>query len=54
MTDRQKGYHIQVCQELLDLSKEDKNFFSMIIASNKSWVYDNDTETEKRIVPMGG
>ncbi|XP_064469819.1 protein GVQW3-like [Ornithodoros turicata] len=46
MTEDQKANRVRVCQELLDRSEEDEDFFSMIITGDESWVYGYDVETK--------
>ena len=37
---------VQVCQDLLDHSENDKEFLSKIITGDESWVYGYDVETK--------
>ena len=46
MTSDQQAHHVQVCQDLLDHSENDKEFLSKIITGNESWVYGYDVETK--------
>ena len=46
MTSDQQAHHVQVCQDLLDHSKNDKKFLSKIITGDESWVYGYDVETK--------
>ena len=45
MTSDQQAHRVQVCQDLLDHSENDK-FFSKIITGDESWVYGYDVETK--------
>ena len=45
MTSNQQAYRVQFCQDLLDHSKNDKEFLSKIISGDESWVYGYDVET---------
>ena len=46
MTSDQLAHHVQVCQDLLDHSENDKEFLSKIITGDESWVYGYDVETK--------
>ena len=46
MTSDQQAHRFQVCQDLLDHSKNDKEFLSKIITDDESWVYGYDVETK--------
>ena len=46
MTSDQQAHRVQVCQDLLDHSGNDKAFLSKIITSDESWVYGYDVETK--------
>ena len=46
MTSDQQAHRVQVCQDLLDLSENDKEFLSKIITVDESWVYGCDMETK--------
>ena len=45
-TSDQQFHRVQVCQDLLDHSENDKEFLSKIITGDESWVYDYDVETK--------
>ena len=38
MTSDQQAHRVQVCQDLLDHSENDKEFLSKIITGDESWV----------------
>ena len=42
MTSDQQAHRVQVCQDLLDHSENDKEFLSKIITGDESWVYGYD------------
>ena len=46
MTSDQQAHHVQVCQDLLDHSENDKEFLSKIITGDESWGYGYDVETK--------
>ena len=46
MTSNQPAHRVQVCQDLLDHSKNDKELLSKVITGDESWVYDYDVETK--------
>ena len=46
MTSDQQAHRVQVCQDLLDHSENDKEFLSKIITGDESWVYGYDVETK--------
>ena len=46
MTSDQQAHCVQVCQDLLDHSENDKEFLSKIITGDESWVYGYDVETK--------
>ena len=46
MTSDQQAHRVQVCQDLLDHSENDKEFLSKIITGDESWVYGYDMETK--------
>ena len=46
MTSDQQAHHVQVCQDLLDHSENDKEFLSKIITGDESWVYGYNLETK--------
>ena len=46
MTSDQQAHRVQVCQDLLDHSENDKELLSKIITGDESWVYDYDGETK--------
>ena len=46
MTSDQQAHRVQVCQDLLDHSENDKKFLSKIITGDESWVYGYDVETK--------
>ena len=46
MTSDQQAHRVQVCQDLLDHSENDKEFLSKIITGDESWVYGCDVETK--------
>ena len=46
MTSDQQAHRVQVCQDLLDHSENDKEFLSKIITADESWVYCYDLETK--------
>ena len=46
MTSDQQAHRVQVSQDLLDHSENDKEFLSKIIAGDESWVYGYDVETK--------
>ena len=46
ITSDQQAHCVQVCQDLLDHSENDKEFLSKIITGDKSWVYGYDVETK--------
>ena len=46
MTNDQQAHRVQVCQNLLDHSENDKNFLSKTITDDESWVYGYDAETK--------
>ena len=46
MTSAQQAHCVQVCQDLLNHSENDKEFLSKIITGDESWVYDYDVETK--------
>ena len=46
MTSDQQAHRVQVCQDLLDHSENDKEFLSKIITGDESWVYGYDLETK--------
>ena len=46
MTSDQQAHRVQVCQDLLDHSENDKEFLSEIITGDESWVYGYDVETK--------
>ena len=46
MTSNQPAHRVQVCQDLLDHSENDKEFLSKIITGDESWVYFYDVETK--------
>ena len=46
MTSDQQAHCVQVCQDLLDHSENNKEFSSKIITGDGSWVYGNDMETK--------
>ena len=45
MTSDQQAHCVQVCQDLLDHSENDKEFLSKIITGDELWVYGYDMET---------
>ena len=46
MTSDQQPHRVQVCQDLLDHSENDKKFLSKIITGDESWVYGYEVETK--------
>ena len=46
ITSDQQARRVQVCQDLLDHSENDKKFLSKIITDDESWVYCYDVETK--------
>ena len=46
MKSDQQAHCVQVCQDLLDHSENDKEFLSKIITGDESWVYGYDVETK--------
>ena len=46
MTSDQQAHRVQVCQDLLDHSENDKELLSKIITGDESWVYGYDAETK--------
>ena len=46
MTSDQQAHRVQVCQDLLDHSENDKEFLSKIITGDESWVYGYEVETK--------
>ena len=46
MTSDQQAHRVQVIQDLLDHSENDKEFLSKIITGDESWVYGYDMETK--------
>ena len=46
MTSDQQAHRVQVCQELLDHSENDKEFLSKIKTGDELWVYGYDVETK--------
>ena len=46
MTSDQQAHCVQVCQDLLDHSENDKEFLSKMITGDESWVYGYDVETK--------
>ena len=46
MTSDQEAHRVQVCQDLLDHAKNDKELSSKIITGDESWVYGYDVETK--------
>ena len=46
MTSDQQAHCVQVCQDLLDHSENDKEFLSKIITFDESWVCGYDVETK--------
>ena len=46
MTSDQQAHLVQVCQDLLDHSENDKEFMSKIITGDESWGYGYDVETK--------
>ena len=46
MTSDQQAHRVQVCQNLLDHSENDKEFSSKIITGDESWVYNYDGKTK--------
>ena len=46
MTSDQQAHRVQVCQDLLDHSENDKEFLPKIITGDESWVYGCDVETK--------
>ena len=46
MTSDQQAQRVQVCQDLLDHSKNYKEFLSKIMTGDESWVYGYDVETK--------
>ena len=46
ITSDQRAHRVQVCQDLLNHSENDKEFWSKIITGDESWVYDYDAETK--------
>ena len=46
MTSDQQAHRVQVCQDLLDHTENDKEFLSKIITGDESWVYGYDVETK--------
>ena len=46
MTSDQQAHRVQVCQDLLDHSENDKEFLSKIITGDESWVYVYDVEAK--------
>ena len=49
LSDDQKTLCISVCRELKQQAKDDTNFISNIITSDKTWVYVYDPETEQQL-----
>ena len=39
LTSDQQVHRVQVCQDLLDHSENDKEFLSKIVTGDESWVY---------------
>jgi hypothetical protein len=48
VTDRQKQWHVFVCQELLDEGRSNQNFLSRVITGVKTWVCCYDPETKQQ------
>ena len=48
MASDQQAHRVQVCQDLLNHSENDKEFLSKIITGDESWVYGYDVETKVR------
>ena len=46
MTGHQQAHRVQVCQDLLHHSENDKEFLSKFITGDESWVYGYDMETK--------
>ena len=46
MTSDQQAHHVQVCQNLLDHSENDKEFLSKIITGDESWTYNVETKVQ--------
>ena len=46
MTSDHQAHCVQICQNLLDHSVNDKEFLSKIITGDESWVYGYDVETK--------
>ena len=46
MTSDQQAHRVQICQDLLDHSENDKEFLSKIITGDELWFYGYDVETK--------
>ena len=46
MTSNQQAHRVEVSQDLLDHSENDKEFLSKIITGDETWVYGYDVETK--------
>jgi hypothetical protein len=47
LNNDQKALHISVCRELKQQARDNHNFISSIITSDKTWVYGYDPETKQ-------
>lgn len=46
MTENQKQRRVWVCEELLEMENNNKDFMKTIITRDKAWMYGYDIETK--------